>query len=166
VVLILLFAIPIGGYIASDALANEPPKPLSVGHGVSLTVPWEWEFGGRSEDGNTILLSQGNASLAVTVTESSDVNTVVTEQRADWTAGGGVSASEIKTISGLRPANQLTLQFAYSGVFPDIASSVEGEYTGVQGTGIVVTFDGWAGQGDYILVRDEINQMIRTATIP
>jgi len=160
-----LFAIPVVGFIATDALANEPPKPLNVGHGVSLTVPWEWEFGGRSSDGNTILLSQGNASLAVSVVEGGDVNTVVADKRAEWTEGG-VSASEIKPVAGLRPDTQATLQFAYNGVFPDLASAVEGEYTGVQGTGIVVTFDGWAGQGDYILVRDEINQMIRTAVIP
>jgi hypothetical protein len=38
--------------------------------------------------------------------------------------------------------------------------------TAVDGSGLTAVFDGWAGPGEYRLVRGEIDQMIRAATIP
>jgi hypothetical protein len=166
VVFLLMIGIVVGGYIATDALANEPPKPVSVSHGVSLVAPWDWQFGGRSTDGDTILLSRGNGSLAITVVEGNDAAKALNDLRQEWEADGSVSTSEITPVTGLRPAGQETLRFAYSGSFPDIASSVEGEVTAVAGNNVVVLFDGWASQGDYVMVRDEIATMIQGATIP
>jgi hypothetical protein len=166
IVFLVMIGIVGAGYVASDALANEPPKPVSVSHGVSLVAPWDWEFGGRSTDGNTVLLSRGDGSLAVTVVEGEDATTALNDLRQEWEADGTVTTSEITPVTGLRPADQETLRFAYSGTFPDLASSVEGEVTAVAGNGIVVLFDGWASQGDYVMVRDEIATMIQGATIP
>lgn len=165
-VLVVLLGIVVGGCYASNALANLPPKPINVSHGVSLTAPWDWEYSGKSEDGNTILLSRGNGSLAVGVDDNPDPRAALEKARADFTADGRVTASEIRTVSGARPDGQDVLRFAYSGTFPDIAVPVEGEVTAVAGDGFVVLFDGWAGVGDYVTVRDEVATMISGATIP
>src|SRR6187397_880234 len=83
-VFLLMIGILVGGAIASDSLANEPPKPINVGHGVTLTAPWSWEYQGRSEDENTVLLSRGNGSLAVTVDETTDATAVLQALRDEW----------------------------------------------------------------------------------
>jgi hypothetical protein len=166
IVLVVMLGIVVGGCVASNALANEPPKPINVSHGVSLTAPWDWEYSGKSEDGNTILLSRGNGSLAVSVDDDPNPRDALEKVRTEFTADGKVTASEIRTVSGARPDGQDVLRFAYSGTFPDIAVPVEGEVTAVTGDGYVVLFDGWAGLGDYVTVRDEIATMISGATIP
>ena len=161
----IMLGILVVGAVASDSLANEPPKPINLGNGVSLTAPWSWEYQGKSEDQNTVLLSRGNGSLAVTVNEATDPATVLQALRDEWEATGVVTTSEIKPVPDLRPGDNV-LRFAYTGDFDDIAGAVEGEVTAVAGDNIVVVFDGWSGYGDYVTVRDEIETMISGATIP
>jgi hypothetical protein len=161
----LMIGILVVGAVASDSLANEPPKPINVGHGVSLTAPWSWEYQGRSEDANTVLLSRGNGSLAVTVNDATDPAAVLQALRDEWEATGTVTTSDIKPLPDLRPGENV-LRFAYTGDFEDVAGAVEGEVTAVAGDNIVVVFDGWSGYGDYVTVRDEIETMIGGATIP
>jgi hypothetical protein len=164
-VLGVMIGILVAGAVASDSLANEPPKPISVGQGVSLTAPWSWEYQGRSEDQNTILLSRGNGSLAVTINESTDATAALQALRDEWEATGVVTTSDIKPVPELRPGDNV-LRFAYTGDFEDVAGAIEGEVTAVVGNNMVVVFDGWSGSGDYITVRDEIDTMINGATIP
>lgn len=164
-VLGLMIGIVVAGAIASDSLANEPPKPIALGHGVSLTAPWSWEYQGRSEDQNTILLSRGNGSLAVTINEGTDPTAALQALRDEWEATGVVTTSDIKPVPDLRPGDNV-LRFAYTGDFEDVAGAIEGEVTAVVGDNIVVVFDGWSGYGDYVTVRDEIDTMISGATIP
>ncbi len=164
-VVVVMIGILVVGAVASDSLANEAPKPINLGHGVSLTAPWSWEYQGRSEDQNTVLLSRGNGSLAVTVNEATDPSAVLQALRDEWEASGTVTTTDIKPVPDLRPGDNV-LRFAYTGDFDDIAGAVEGEVTAVAGDDIVVVFDGWSGYGDYVTVRDEIETMISGATIP
>jgi hypothetical protein len=169
VVLLIMVGIVAGGFVAQNAVADEPPKPIAVGLGVSITPPPDWEFGGRSEDVNTILLSQGSGSLAITVVDGTEVRAALEALRDEWLAGGTVSASDIGEVADVRPG-QAGLRFAYSGTFEDVgtprSTAVEGEVTGVSGTGVTVLFDGWAGLGDYVAVSAEIATMIRETVIP
>ena len=164
-VVVIMIGILVAGAIASDSLANEPPKPINLGHGVSLTAPWSWEYQGRSEDENTVLLSRGNGSLAVNVHESSDPTAVLQALKDEWDQTGLITTSEIQQIPDLRPDDNV-VRFAYTGNFEDIAGAAEGEVTAVAGDNIVVVFDGWSDVGDYVTVRDEIETMIKGATIP
>jgi hypothetical protein len=164
-VLVLMIGILVAGAIASDSLANEPPKPINLGQGVSLTAPWSWEYQGRSEDQNTVLLSRGNGSLAVTVEDQPNCMLELQSLIDEWTASGRVTVSEIQPVEDVRPGQQL-LRFGYSGEFDDIAGPIEGEVTCAPGSNISVVFDGWSGYGDYVTNRDEIDTMIKGATIP
>ena len=164
-VFFLMIGILVVGAVASDSLANESPKPINIGHGVSLTAPWSWEYEGRSEDENTVLLSRGNGSLAVTVNEATDPTAALQALRDEWESSGTVTTSEIKPVPDLRPGDNV-LRFAYTGDFEDVAGAIEGEVTAVAGESIVVVFDGWSGYGDFVTVRDEIDTMISGATIP
>ncbi|MEO6349737.1 MAG: hypothetical protein ABIP53_03720 [Candidatus Limnocylindrales bacterium] len=164
-VFLLMIGIVVVGAFAQGAVANQPPQPVTVASGVVVTPLDEWEFGGRSDDGRTILLSQGSGSLAITVLDQSDPEAGLAELRDEWLATEAVAAGDIARVEDVR-VDQPVFRFPYSGNFDDIATTVEGEVTGIGGSGVAVLFDGWAGFGDYVSVSDEIATMIRNAVIP
>src|SRR5688572_13907764 len=102
VVLLIMIGIVAGGAVAQNAVAGIPQGPVQVARGVVLTPLPEWSFGGRSDDGNTILLSQGNGSLAITVADGPDPVAAMTQLRDEWLASGTVSAGEIEPVEGAR----------------------------------------------------------------
>src|SRR5207244_10728460 len=52
-----------GGFVAQESVAVAPPLPVTLDRGVVVTPDADWEFAGRSEDGQTVLLTQGSGSL-------------------------------------------------------------------------------------------------------
>ena len=163
--LVIMVGILVGGLLAEGAVADQPPVPVEVSNGVIVTPPADWEFGGRSEDGRTILLSKGSGSLAVAVTDGTDVIGALNGLRGEWLASGKVSASEVGEVASVRPG-ATAHGFGYSGTFPNVGAPVEGEVVGFAGTSVAVLFDGWAAFGGYPSVRDEIAEIIRGAAIP
>jgi hypothetical protein len=164
-VFLIMIGIVVGGAFAQGAVANVPQQPVTVASGVVITPLDDWAFGGRSDDGKTVLLSQGSGSLAITVLDASDPEAGLAELRDEWVGTEAVTAGDIIRVDGIR-ADQPVFRFPYSGTFDDIASTVEGEVTGVGGSQVAVLFDGWAGFGDYVSVSDDIATMIRSAVIP
>jgi hypothetical protein len=132
---------------------------------VTVTPLEDWQFGGRSEDGNTILLSQGSGSLAVSVEEGTDLVAALTRLRDEWAASGTVTASQIEEATDRR-GGQPGMRFAYSGTFSDLPATVEGEVTAFAGTGIVVIFDAWGGVGDFVSISGDVAAMIDATAIP
>lgn len=164
-VLLIMLGIVGLGYIAQDAVAGLPPRPVEVTAGVVVTPLEDWEFGGRSEDGTAVLLSQGDGSLGVEVRPGTDVAAVLAALRAEWTGSEAVTASEIEPVTNLRNG-QAGQRFAYSGTFEGVPAAVEGEVTAYAGRGIVVLFDGWSGLGSFRNVKSDIEAMINAAVIP
>lgn len=159
-------AVMLGILGAGWALARTPTPPGSVdiGQGVVVSPPEGWRVDPRSIGSGTVLLSRGDASLAISVASGVDEMAAVAGQRDQWLAGGRVTVGEIVPIS-LRQG-QPALRFAYSGTFQNINSPVEGTFTGVRGTASVVLFDGWAGFGGYAPVATDIDDIIRASGIP
>jgi hypothetical protein len=164
-VFVFMFGILAVGVGVLSQVSTLPPQPFEVSHGVVITPPEGWDFAGRSEDGETVLISQGSGSLAITVKEGVDPASGLDQLRTEWAASGTVTSSETTQLTDVREG-QVAHRFAYSGTFPDLASPIEGEVTAFAGTGYSVLFDGWAGFGEYHSVRDEITTIIRAATIP
>ena len=163
-VFLVMSGILVGGFMAARVTALVPLGPINVGLGVHVTPAEGWEFGGRTEDGNTILLSRGNGSLAVTVIADQTALDALTALRNEWLASATVTASDIAPVMDVRSG---ALRFGYSGTFDDLAAKVEGEVHGIQGaSGVTVVFDSWAGTGQYVGVRDDVVSMINTAVIP
>jgi len=161
----IMIGIVVGGFVAQDAVADVPNRPVDVGHGVSLVPPPDWEFVGRANDQDTILLSRGNGNLAITVTEGTDERAALTALRDEWTASGTVSAGEIRDAKGVH-GTPPAARFTYSGSFEELASAVEGEVTAVRGISVVVVFDGWSDVGEFAGVADDIGAIIAGTTIP
>jgi hypothetical protein len=165
VVFLVMIGIVGGGYVASNAVADLPAQPVEVARGVVVTPVANWDFGGRSSDGNTVLISKGDGSLAVSVSEGTDVTAALTRLRDEWTASGTVTASPVEPVTDRRGGQQ-GLRFAYSGSFSDTPAPVEGEVIGFAGSGLLVVFDGWASMGDYIRIQPDVAAMIDAAVIP
>jgi len=164
-VLVIMVGIVGVGIVAANTFADVPNQPIQLGEGVSLVPPPGWEFQGRADDADTILLSRGNGSLAITVTQGSDHLAALSAIRGEWTAAGTVSAGDTRDATGVHGANPAA-RFAYSGTFPELASAVEGEVTAVAGTSIVVLFDGWADVGEFAGAAGDIHAIMAVTTIP
>lgn len=165
-ILLLMVGIVVGGFVAAESVADLPDQPISLGNGVTIVVPPDWEYGGRADDG-TILLSHGNGNVAIRATAGMDERAALEQLRNEWLALGTVAAGDIEPVPDVR-AGQPAARFAYSGTFlgAGLAGAVEGEVTGVRGSGSAVVFDAWAGEGQFVNVRDDIAKIINEATIP
>jgi hypothetical protein len=155
------------GVVAADAAEDLPPRPIEVASGVIVTPAAGWEFVGRSDDGGSILLTRGSGNVGVSVVAGEQPpDQVLRDVLATWTSEPGttISVSQIHE-SGVRPG-AIAARAAYAGTFAELTGPIEGEVTAVDGTGLAVVFDGWAGPGEYRLVRGEIDEMIRAAAIP
>ena len=164
-VLVVMIGIVAVGFYAQAAVADIPNQPVTVSDGVSLVPPPDWEFQGRTDDQNTILLSRGNGSLAITVTPGGDHVAALNTLRDEWTQSGTVSAGHIREATGVH-GSKPAAAFPYSGTFADLASAVEGEVTAVRGTSVVVVFDGWADVGEYAGAADDTAAIIAETSIP
>jgi hypothetical protein len=166
-VLLVMVGIVVGGCVAAAAASSIPDKPVEIGHGVTLLVPPGWQYTGRTTEGNTILLSRGGGSVAITVDSGTDERAALAKRRDEWLATGTVTAGDIAAVTDAGSDQKPASRFAYSGTFADEpGGTVEGEVTGVRGNGIVVVFDAWAGIGEFVNVKDDVAAIIRETNIP
>lgn len=163
-VLVAMIAILAGGAFAAASVAELPDQPVAVSRGVIVQPPTGWEFAGRTDDGSGILLTSGIASVFIETVEGTDVAAALRALQAEWASEPTLAMGDIEP-SDVRPGADAA-RFAYSGTVAGIASAIEGEVYGVAGNGYVVLFDGWAGQGDYLLARDQVTDLVRGATLP
>jgi hypothetical protein len=168
-VLLIMLGIVGVGFFAAATLSSVPDKPITVANGVQVVIPPEWEYVGRSDDGKTIELTRGNATVDVTVVEDADETTALEHVRADWAQIPTVSMGEVAPVADLRTDGKPAARFAYSGTFPGLGlpGAVEGEVTAVRGSNrTAVVFDAWAGEGEFTIASDAITKIIRETTIP
>src|SRR5262245_13361644 len=83
-VLLVMVGIVGGGFVAAVALSSVPDKPVALTNGVTVVIPPDWEYAGRSDDGKAIQLTRGNATVNVSVEEDSDERTALQHVRDEW----------------------------------------------------------------------------------
>jgi hypothetical protein len=167
-VALLMFAVLGAGLATATALRDRPPVPVTVGRGVAVQPPIEWEFAARLDPApgvdSGIVLSRGVGSLLVYVPPG-DGRDALESLRNELDASSLMSTGEIETAD-LRAEGD-AYRFAYSGVMPELAGyAVEGEAIAVQGGQVAAVFLAWTAVGDYQLVRAEVEAMISRATVP
>ena len=168
-VMAIMLGIVVGGVVAAGSVASLPDKPPTLAGGVTVPVPPGWTFEGRTSDRTLLLLSRGNASVAIGVEENSSPTAALEKLRNEWAALGTVTVGDIAAVTDVRTDGKATARFAYSGTFPgeDGSGTVEGEVTGVQGSNnLAVVFDAWSSEGDFLRARDDVTNIIRGTTIP
>lgn len=165
-IILIMVGVVGAGALAAASLSSVPDKPISIAEGVTVVVPPDWSYGGRSDDGKTILLTRGNASVAISIEEDSDEMVALRHLRDEWAGKPTVSVGQIVPVTDARADGKAAARFAYSGKFPELPTTVEGEVTAVRGNSIAVVFDAWAGEGQFVQARDDIARIIRETTIP
>lgn len=163
-VLVVMLLIVGGGAVAAGAVADLPDAPVSVGRGVTVQPPAGWQFVGREDDVGGVLLTSGGASVFIEAVAGGDEVAALRALRDEWSVEPLLMTGEIER-SEIRPG-VAAARFAYTGSVEGVAAPIEGEVTALRGAGYVVVFDGWAGLGDYLSARGEIEQMIVTAVMP
>ena len=163
-VLVAMLAIVLLGGLGAVAVADLPDLPVEVSRGVSVQLPPGWQFAGRAEDGSGVLLTSGGASVFVATVEGTDEVAALDQLRQEWATEPLLVTGEVQPTD-IRPGVPAA-RFAYTGSVADVASPIEGEVTALRGTGYVAVFDGWAGLGDYLLARAEIERLIVEAVLP
>ena len=71
-VLVAMAGIVGAGAVAAEAAEEIPQRPIEVASGVLITPADGWEFVGRSDDGESILLTRGSGNLGVSVDPGTD----------------------------------------------------------------------------------------------
>jgi hypothetical protein len=169
-VLVVMLGMVGAGLVAAVGLSSVPDKPVTVVDGVNVVVPPDWSYVGRGDEGKTIELTRGNATVDVSVVEDSDETAALKHVRADWAKRfPSVSMGEIAAVADLRTDSKPAARFAYSGTLPGegLPGAVEGEVTAVRGSNsVAVVFDAWADQGAFATASDAIARIIRETTIP
>lgn len=166
-IILIMVGIVGAGFAAAVALSSVPDKPITIARGVIIVVPPDWSFGGRSDDGKTVLLTRGSASVAISVDEGVDETAALKQLHDEWAARGTISVGEVLPVNDVRAQGEPAARFAYSGLFSgELPTPVEGEVTGVRGNGFAVVFDAWAGEGQFVNARDDVAALIRETTIP
>jgi len=169
VVGLLMVGIVGSGFLAENAVADVPPVPVGL-RGTEVTPSVGWDFAGRSDDQSTFLLTNGTGSLSVEVQMAGGpVLLCATCQRDpldrtrdEWLATGTVTASQPEAFS---IGGHTGRRFTYSGTFEDVPTPVEGTVTYIAGISHYALFDGWAGEGQYSLVSDDIDGMVGSSVI-
>jgi hypothetical protein len=146
---------------------GEPEAPIPVGPIMIHPAPG-WTVAEQIPGPPQLRLTSGAAQLFVVIPPSesspeghlqSYVEEVLEPQ------AGQLSVSRVRHVE--LPSGQLGSLLAYVGSFDGVASPLEGEVLAVvSATGTPVLFDGWAPQGLWVGVRDEVRSMVATAEIP
>ena len=165
-IILVMVGIVGAGAVAAASLSSLPDKPITIADGVTIVVPADWSYGGRTDDGKTILLTRGNASVAISVEDDSDETVALRHLRDQWASQPTISVGEVVPVTDARTDGKPAARFAYSGKFPELPTTVEGEVTAVRGNSIAVVFDAWSGEGEFVNARDDVARIIRDTTIP
>ena len=165
---VLLF-LTLGGFLFGGGAAPAVGGDVALGEavpvveGVSIQVAEGWTIAQQVENPPGIILGGPGGNVFVAVPQGSGtaedllefyVNDILAPQ-ADQISVGEAQSRELASGSSLS-AN-------YVGVFPEAGTPLEGEVTaiiGPNGTGVVV--DGWAPEGTYSAIQDQVLAMANT----
>ena len=172
---VILF-VSVGGFLlageptaAGQELTGDrgtPGAPVSVGP-VSVRPAPGWTVAEQIPDPPQLRLNGGAAQLYVVVPPA--------QGRAEELLHGYVdqalapqarqlSVSDVRPVE--LPSGQPASLLSYVGSFEGVASPLEGEVLAlVSPAGTPVVFDGWAPEGLWVAVREEVRTMIATAEI-
>jgi hypothetical protein len=170
----VIFFVTLGGFLFSglpsgSSLAGEVEvgEPVDVGNFVTIQPAAGWEVTDEVADPQGVILSGGNGLLLVGVpggvgSPQEMVELYVSGYLEPQSSQLSVGGSEPLAL----PAGPAAIA-SYVGVFEGVDVPIEGEVIGIIGdSGTAVVLDGWAPEGTYAIVRDQVAAMAETVTIP
>lgn len=174
--LVLLF-VSFGGFlIAGEPSAAtqeitggpvEPGQPVEVGPGVSVTAPPGWSVEGPGGEPPSLRLSNGIGQMYIAVSPVSGDPGQQLQAYLDEVLRPQASQISISPAQPIDlPSGDPAAFFAYLGTFEGVNTPLEGEVAAVVapgGTALVV--DGWAEEGQFVSVQDDVRSTVVSAEV-
>lgn len=168
--------VTLGGFFfsttpAQPALAGggevETGPAVEVSRGVTIEPAAGWQVTGPVEDPPGLILDGGSGQLLAGVPQETGspeelvafYATTYLEPQASQLSVGETESMSLSAGAAVRAP--------YVGVFEGVGVPIEGEIIAIvapSGTGVAL--DGWAAQGSYGAVRDQVEAMAATVVIP
>jgi hypothetical protein len=146
---------------------REPGQPIQLGPGVTITAPPEWSVEQPGGQPPSLRLSNGIGQMYIAISPVSGdpvrqlqayLDEVVRPQASQ------ISTSEAQSID--LPSGNPAAYFAYLGTFEGVTAPLEGEVAAVvapSGTAVVV--DGWAPEGQFVSVQEDVRATVVSAEV-
>jgi hypothetical protein len=166
--------VTLGGFLFSGGAATpvfagdvEVGTPVEVAQGVTIQPARGWEVTDQVDDPPGVVLAGGSGRLLAGVPGG----TGSPEELLNFYVSGylepqasQLSVGDAEPVS--LPAGTAVLA-SYAGVFEGVAVPLEGEVIAIVAPlGVGVVLDGWAQQGSYELVRDQVLAMAESVAVP
>jgi hypothetical protein len=167
--------VTLGGFLFSGSGAEtsfapdevEVGNPIPVAGGVVIRPAAGWEQSQPSEDPPGIVISNGTGWLLAGVPSGSGTPQELLNFYVATYLEPSASQLSVGTVESFASQTGEAVMASYVGVFEGVAVPIEGQVIAiVGGSGIGVAIDGWAAQGSYGAVRDQVASMAASVVIP
>jgi hypothetical protein len=181
IVLAVIAATVLGGFVVAGALPATEARPIVVGGTVTVRALPGWTLVRRERTtlpeptGGAVpaaftQLTRGSGALDTVALPGLgvDLDTLAILYRDQVLAGQLERLSVSSTLRRVTLRNGLLGErFSYIGTEPGSGAAIEGTVTVVvnRSTGDGAVFDGWGPEGQLRLIADELDQMVETATV-
>lgn len=166
--------VTLGGFLFSGSPAGtafagdvEVGSAVEVAHGVTIQPAAGWQIAEPVVSPQGVVLEGGNGRLLVGVPGGiGSPEELVAYYASNFLEpqASQLSVGEVEPLS--LPAGPAAVA-RYVGLFEGVATPIEGEVIGiVSPSGTAVVLDGWASQGNYGPVHDQVVAMAASVVIP
>jgi hypothetical protein len=175
--LLVLMSVSFGGFLVAGETGaagqeitgdqEEPGQPIEIGPGVSILVPQGWSEEPVQGQPPSIRLSNGIGQMYIAVSPVAGDPVQQLETYLDEVLRP--QASQISTS----PAQPIDLAsgnaasyFAYVGSFEGVNAPLEGEVAAVVAPGgAALIVDGWAPEGQFVSVQEDVRSTVVNAEV-
>ena len=167
--------VTLGGFLFSGSGAEttfapdevEVGNPVPVAGGVVISPAAGWEQSAPSDDPPGIVISNGTGWLLAGVPSGSGTARELLNFYVVTYLEPTASQLSLGTVEPFATQTGEAVVASYVGVFEGVAVPIEGQVIAIVGTsGIGVAIDGWAAQGSYGTVRNQVEAMAASVVIP
>lgn len=167
--------VTLGGFLFSGSGAEttfapdevEVGNPTPIAGGVVVSPAAGWEQAQPSDDPPGIVLSNGTGWLLAGVPSGSGTPQELLNFYVVTYLEPTASQLSVGTVESFASPTGEAVVASYVGVFDGVAVPIEGQVIAIVGaSGVGVALDGWAAQGSYGTVRDQVETMAATVVIP
>ena len=161
----VLLIVTWGGYALADVTEA---APMTIAPGVEIQLAEGWELSSSTEDPPGAVLVAGSGYLYVAVVESQQFGLELLSSYVEGPLGEGATSFAVSPPTELPPWGESVsaVRASYTGRWEGLWFPIEGEVTVVSYQGLSVLYDGWADQGQYDIVRNDIDAMMTAAAVP
>lgn len=146
---------------------EEPGQPIQLAPGIGITVPAGWSVEQPGGQPPALRLSNGIGQMYVAVSPVSGEPLDQLEAYLDEVLRPQASQISTSTAQPIElPSGNPAAYFAYVGTFEGVNVPLEGEVAAVvapSGTALVV--DGWAPEGQFVSVQDDVHSTVLSAEV-